>query len=401
MKPQTVAIIGLNRTLLAELNPMVRRELPGANVVEIDRYPEAALFHDMASDPPVLVLIEVSEPADAAMDAIQMCARTLHGVPVMAVMKRNDPEFILRCLRLGASEFLLHPIAEPQMKAACDRLLQLRRGGMAGRSGGRVYCVVPVKGACGATTLAANLPVCIKRNGFERVLLCDMDPVTGTIAFQMKVKSQYSFVDAISHRHGLDDDMWKGLVATHNGVDVLLAPDQPGDVSAGIGELGGLVDFCRGQYEAIVLDTGNPYSPWTMELTHQSDEILLVTTNELTALRSAQRVLANFGRNRVDRSKVKLIVNRYNTEIGLNQEAIETALRCDVFHVIPSDYESVNEALVSGKPIAISTSFGKSVTQLAERLAGVKESPKKTAAKTARVTGFFTSMFTRSGSSKG
>jgi pilus assembly protein CpaE len=399
MKPQTVAIIGLNRALLAELNPMVRRELPSANVVEIDRYPEPELFRDMATDPPALVLIEVSEPPDLAMDAIQMCARSLHGVPVMAVLKRSDPEFILRCLRLGASEFLLEPVAPAQMKAACDRVLQLGRGS-AGRSGGRVYCVVPVKGACGATTLAVNLPVCIKRNGFEKILLCDMDPVTGTVSFQMKLKNPYSFVDAISHRDGLDGDMWKGMVAGRDGVDILLAPEKPGDVSGGISELGGLIDFCRSQYESIILDTGNPYSPWTMELTHQSDEILLVTTNELTALRSAQRVLAFFGRNRVDRSKVKLIVNRYNTEIGLNQEAIETALRCDVFHVIPSDYDTVNEALVSGKPAAVSTAFGKSVTQLAERLVGVKEGKKKSPAKTARVTGFFTSMFTRSGAAK-
>ena len=397
MKQQTVAIIGLNRALLAELNPMVKREIAGANVVEIDRYPEAGLFQEMATDPPVLVLIEVSDPPNEAMEAIQWCSRSLHGVPVMAVLRQSDPEFILRCLRMGASEFLLQPLAQPQMKAACDRVLQLRRS-TGSRSGGRVFCVIPVKGACGATTVAANLPVCIKRNGLGRVLLCDMDPVTGTVSFQLKAKSQYSFVDAISHREGLDGDMWKGLVVTQDGVDVLLAPEKPGDVSQGISELESLVDFCRSQYDIVILVTGNPYSPWTLELANQADEIVLVTTNELTALRSAQRVLANFGRQRVDRSKVKLIVNRYNTEIGLNQEAIETALRCDVFHVIPSDFESVNEALVSGKPVAGSSPFGKSIGQLAERLAGLKEgSKKKPAAQSSRVTGFFTSMFSRAG----
>ncbi len=374
---------------------MVKRELPGSNVVEIERYPDAELFQDMATNPPTLVLIEVSEPPDAAMDAIQMCARALHGVPIMAVLRKNDPEFILRCLRLGAAEFLLQPVTQSQIKAACDRVLQLRRGGNA-QAGGRVFCTIPVKGACGATTVASNLPVYVKRNGYDRVLLSDMDPVTGTVSFQMKLKSQYSFVDAISHRDGLDGDIWKSLVTNRDGIDVLVGPEQPGDVSGGIGELGGLVDFCRQHYDIVLLDTGNPYSAWTLELASLSDEIVLVTTNELTALRSAQRVLANFGRQRVDRSKVKLVVNRYNTEIGLNQEAIETALRCDVFHVIPSDYEAVHTALVNGKPIAPSSAFGKSVIQLAERLVGVKEGTKKAPAKTARVTGFFTSMFSRS-----
>ena len=72
MKQQTVAIIGSDRKLLTELNPMVKRELPGSNVVEIERYPDAELFQDMATNPPTLVLIEVSEPPEAAMDAIQM-----------------------------------------------------------------------------------------------------------------------------------------------------------------------------------------------------------------------------------------------------------------------------------------------------------------------------------------
>jgi pilus assembly protein CpaE len=394
MKTRTVAIIGLDAKLASELNALVRREVPGARVVEIGHYPEPHLYSEMATDPPALVLLEVSDPPEQAMEAIQACSQLLHGIPIITVLKKNDPEFILRCLRLGAAEFLLQPVTQAQLKACCDRVLQLGRGGEG--QGGKVYCVVPAKGASGATTIAVNLPRLIKQNGHERVLIADMDPVTGTLSFQLKVRCMYSFVDAISHREGLDTEMWKTLVTTHNGVDVLLAPDKPGDVSGGIGELGGLLEFVRQQYDIILLDTGNPFSPWTLELASLSDEIVLVTTNELTSLRSAQRVLAHFARHRVDRSKIKLVVNRYNTDIGLNQEAIETALRCDVFHVVPSDFEAVNEALVNGKPVPNASNFGKSVQQLAERLAGLKEgAKKKPAPKTARVTGFFTSMFSR------
>jgi pilus assembly protein CpaE len=399
MTQQTVALIGQDRRLMTELSAMMRRELGGAHIVEIDRYPESSLYADMATSPPSLVVIEVSDPQEAALRAVEDCAKALHSVPLVTVLRQNDPEFILRCLRLGATEFLLQPITESQLRSALDRVLQLRRGGL-GRNGSRVFCMVPVKGACGATTIAANLPHWNRKNGFERVLLADMDPVTGTVSFQLKLKSPYSFVDAISHRDGLDADMWKGLVANRNGVDVLLAPEQPGDVSAGIGELAGLVQFFRQQYEIVVIDTGHAYSPWTIELASLSDEIVLVTTNELTSLRAAQRVLAHFGRERVDRSKVKLVVNRYNNEIGLNQEAIETALRCDVFQMIPSDYESVYEAVVNGKPVAPSTNFSKSVAQLAERLAGVKEGTKKAPAKSSRVTGFFSGMFAKTAKAK-
>ena len=100
----------------------------------------------------------------------------------------------------------------------------------------------------------------------------------------------------------------------------------------------------------------------------------MITTNELPALRAAQRVLQNFDRIGVDRAKIKLIVNRYSGEAGLNQEAIETALHTDVFHVVPSDYDAVQAALVEGKPIGPGSPIGKSLAQLADRLAGKRSS---------------------------
>ena len=80
-----------------------------------------------------------------------------------------------------------------------------------------------------------------------------------------------------------------------------------------------------------------------------------------------------FDRLKVDRSKIRLLVNRSNPDVGLNQEAIETALHIDVFHVIPSDYDAVQKALVEGKPVAASSGFGKSLIALSDRMAGKKK----------------------------
>ena len=48
--------------------------------------------------------------------------------------------------------------------------------------------------------------------------------------------------------------------------------------------------------------------------------------------------------------------------------AIETALGQKVYQTVPSDYESVQRALVDGKNIAPASSFGKSLAALAEQL---------------------------------
>jgi len=93
-----------------------------------------------------------------------------------------------------------------------------------------------------------------------------------------------------------------------------------------------------------------------------------VTTNELPALQAAQRALSYLDANRVGRWKIRLLVNRYQREIGLSREVIGTALHTEVFESIPSDYDAVQKALMEGKPVPSTTAFGKSLTQVVERL---------------------------------
>ena len=52
---------------------------------------------------------------------------------------------------------------------------------------------MPAKGACGATTIACNLAFQWKRLGAKKILLADLDPLTGTLSFLLKIKSIYSF----------------------------------------------------------------------------------------------------------------------------------------------------------------------------------------------------------------
>ena len=50
---------------------------------------------------------------------------------------------------------------------------------------------MPAKGAAGATTIACNLAYQCKRLGASKILLADLDPLTGTVSFVLKLKSTY------------------------------------------------------------------------------------------------------------------------------------------------------------------------------------------------------------------
>jgi len=253
-----------------------------------------------------------------------------------------------------------------------ERLSRLQPAGHAAGpvSQGKVYCVMPAKGACGASTIASSLAYQWKRLGSAKTLLADLDPLTGTIAFLLKLRSVYSFVDALTRSNSLDEDLWKAIVVPAAGVDVLLSPENPETAIHNLQDASPIVEYARQFYQSVVIDASGVYGDWSLDLARLSDEILLVCTNELPALQAAQRALAYLDRNRIDRGKIHVVVNRFSRDLGLSREMIETALHTEVYQVLPSDYEGVQKALLEGKPIPSTSSFGRSLSALANRLAG-------------------------------
>jgi pilus assembly protein CpaE len=300
------------------------------------------------------------------------------SVQVIALLIGNDPDFILRCLRAGAVDFLTQPFTGDQIEAAQAKLARLQPAAdTSGKQPAKIYAVMPAKGACGATTIACNLAFQWKRLGAKKILLADLDPLTGTLSFLLKIKSIYSFLDTLQHAHELDSDLWGGMVTSVNGVDVLLAPELMVEGTQDLRDPSPILDYARHAYDVVVIDTGGVYGEWNLNQARLATELLLVTTNELPALQAAQRALSYLDTNRIGRYKIRLLVNRYHRDVGLSREVIGTALHTEVFEILPSDYEAVQKSLLEGKPIPSSTAFGKAVVQLADHLSGRTGTTKK------------------------
>lgn len=388
--------------IVTELLPLLSHNMPGVQIQPVKEYPEAdALADAMHRYRPRLCFLDVQTQKDRALQVVRDLQLIDSAIPIVVLLGPNDQKKILECLRAGAAEFLMQPFSAEDLKPVLTQVSQ-RSPTIHFGKGGRIICVAPSKGACGASTLAANLAYRRKSLGAQRVLLADLDPLTGTISFLLKLKSAYSFLDAMSLASNLDGDLWKGVVSSVDGLDVILAPENPMDTLNDLQDPSLILEFARQLYETIIVDSAGVFGEWGLSLARIADELLLVTTNELPALQATQRVIAHLDRNRIERSKVRLVVNRYSRDVGLSKDAISAALHTDVFQIIPSDYESVQRALVEGKPINGASAFGKSLTSLAERLRGEKElaeaettAAKKTKAKSSSFGGLLGSIFSR------
>jgi pilus assembly protein CpaE len=359
---------GMSRQIRSALN-----ELRLESGHQVDEYPRTGTIAGLAAQHESnICFLDVASNQE---QALLLISETAPVVPVVALNPHNDADLILRCLRRGVCEFLSEATAE-QVRGVLERLARLRIP-MDQAKPATVYCVVPGKAGCGASTLAAHLAIEMHRSAGAKTLLVDADCLTGSIAFLLKLRPPFHLGDAVRDCLRLDDDLWGRLVAPCHGIDVLTAPEEPTakvciDRPAAIE----LICFWREHYEVVVLDAPGAYGPGC-DLAALSDEILLVTTNELAALHATRRSLEVLEHNGVARDRLKLLVTRYTTTTGLKREDVETALKLAPYALLSNDYVALQNAVLEGKPAPPGTHFGRSVQALAQRLAGKETETKK------------------------
>jgi pilus assembly protein CpaE len=366
-----------NKTVAHELSSLLQQHAPRMAVFEMQSYPKREALGELSGPGgPNLCFLDLITDPERGLDLVAELLQARPELKITVLIGSKNPDLILRAMRQGAAEFLVRPFDSAQLDHAIERIAAIAGDDPAAAAPrGRVVCVFPAKGACGASTVSSALAQSAKRAGFQKILLADLDPLTGMLSFLLKLKGNYSFLDVLTRTQTLDADLWKGLVVAGGGMDVLLAPENTPEAVHELHDASPILDYARSNYEVVIADCGGAYGAWHLSLARRADDVLLLTTNELPALQAAQRAIAYLEANEVPRSRIRLVVNRYSKEFGLSREVIETGLHCDIFHLLPSDYESINRALLDGKPVGSGTNFGKSLAQLADRLYGRPNAP--------------------------
>ena len=369
------------RAVLITPNAEVRRGVLEAANNRLDifecRAPESWPEPDaVLTQRPDICLIDVNANAETALALIRDVSDA--SVPVIALSETADSDLILRSLRCGATEFFSLPIDSGALFEALERMSRKGERRDSRSRPGKVWVTMPAKPNYGSTTVACNLAARMRKLEQRRVLLVDMDPLLGSVAFLLRLRNPFSVIDAVSGAANLDQELWKKLTVEHSGIDILSGPEQPQPDDFDCAAAAPLIRFCRENYGLTIIDSPGPVSKWQLAVAAEADELILVTTNELAAIHATQRALKRLESSGLARSRVRLIINRYLRENGLSEEAIETGLKLDVFHVLPNDYDSVQAAILDARMVAPASRLSRALDELCERLTGFTQTPKKT-----------------------
>jgi pilus assembly protein CpaE len=299
---------------------------------------------------PAAALIALGPNSDQAIKLIQRLGSESPKTAIISAAQNASPDLLLQSLRAGAREFLQLPISAQELKTVLDRVSDFCAGQVeTPKKKGRMMAVFSSKGGCGTSFIATNLAASTN----AKTVLVDLNLQAGDLPLFLGVDPKYSFADMAENRSRLDDALVTSFVTPYSSNLSLLAAPKEADSADEIEpeHVFDVLQRLRESYDYVVLDPQHTFDSITLAALDQSDDIVLVLTLDIPAIRSTQRALEIFDRLGYPRKKVRILVNRWSKQIDLDLRQVEKFLGEPVIGFVPSDYQTAVTSINLGRPL--------------------------------------------------
>ena len=342
-----------------QFSPILKNAVSSVALIDFDRDPELAL-----------------ETAERLRQIF------LNRISIVGIGTQLDAGILLRAVRKGCTEFLTKPVSLTELAAALNRFQAVITVDPDTHSSiGRVVAFFGAKGGVGTTMLAVHLATHLVRQHGKKTLLIDHKQQLGHVALYLGLKDTlYHFDELLRNADRLDAELLNGFVIRHrSGLDVIASPE----MSAGPHETKGdelerVMDFLRREYDYVLIDSPVACQDFKTNIIDQFDEIYIVSTPDVAALRDLARLVENLSLTESAVSKLRVVVNRSTASDSITPQQIEKVVRFPISIAVPNNYFELLRAINDGEPIPPQrrSEFNQAVARWANRIvhgAGVME----------------------------
>jgi pilus assembly protein CpaE len=198
--------------------------------------------------------------------------------------------------------------------------------------------------------------------------MIDLDLQFGDLALAMGLRPERTIYDLVRSGGSLDAEKLDDFLVEHpSGVRALLAPVRPDQAAViTVSFLSEVERLLAESYEYVLIDTPPSFGPEVIGAIDCSTDVVMVTMRDTLSLKNARLGLETLERMDYDRSRVKIVFNRANTNVGIEREDVLAILGRDVDVLVPSNRE-IARSVNQGTPIVqeVATDAAKSFRSLA------------------------------------
>ncbi len=327
---------------------------------------------------PDVVLMDINMPDMDGIAATEAIRQKSPHIQVVILSVQGDQNYMRKAMLAGARDFLTKPPMGDELISAVRRGGEMARaernknkqsrlpaGGPGGRPGaplttvglleGKVVTVYSPKGGTGCTTIAANLAIAL-HNEDTRVVLVDANLQYGDVAMFFNEQGKNTILDIAPRVDELDAETVEEIMIKHqaSGIHILAAPQRPEQAEKlSVDQFAKVLKYLRQLYAYVVVDTCSILTEIVLSAIDDSDAIILVTTQDIPAIKNARLFLDLLATMGIDREHIVFVMNRFDKRIGITPDRVGDNLKQKVVAVIPLDERVVIPAVNRGVPFML------------------------------------------------
>ena len=355
---------------------------------------------------PDVVLMDINMPDMDGISATELIRSKQPAVQVVILSVQSDQNHMRRAMLAGARDFLTKPPMGDELISAIRRagsMAQIEKAKSAqvyvapvagnvgmpsgfGAQRGKIVTVYSPKGGTGTTTIAVNLALTL-HNEDTRVVLVDGNLQFGDVAVFVNEQGKNTIVDLAPRAEELDPEIVEEVMVKHaaSGIHILAAPSRPEHAErVSSAQFGKVLEYLQQLYAYVVVDTASLLTDVTLTAIDVSDLIVLVTTQDIPAIKNCRLFLDLLQTLGIERERILFVMNRFDKRINITPERVADNLKQSVASVIPLDEQTATKAVNRGIPFVLDSKnqpAARGIFTLAESLRAhitAQESPDET-----------------------
>ena len=324
---------------------------------------------------PDVILMDINMPDMDGIAATEAIRSKQPVVQVVILSVQGDQNYMRRAMLAGARDFLTKPPMGDELISAIRRAglmaqsersksVQIQSIPAIGNIGsvvsfggpkGKIVVVYSPKGGAGCTTLAVNLALTL-HNEDTPVALVDGNLQFGDVAVFVNEQGKNTIIDLAPRAEELDPEIVEEVMIKHaaSGLHILAAPSRPEYAEkVSSGQFTKVLEYLRQLYAYVVVDTSSYLTDITLSAVDISDLIVLVTTQDIPAIKNCRLFLDLLQTMGIDRERILFVMNRFDKRINITPERVAENLKQEVASVIPLDEQVVTKAVNRGVPFVL------------------------------------------------
>ena len=346
---------------------------------------------------PDVVLMDINMPDMDGIAATEKLSAQVPTASVVMMSVQGEADYLRRSMLAGAREFLVKPFSSDELTASIRQVYTRERdkqsrmstmpalngasGGSApaaddGGHDGRVVAIFSPKGGVGRTTVAVNIAVAAATDLGKSVCLMDGSFQFGDVGVLLNLNPKNkSIADLVPELEAGELESIDTFVINHSaGIRVLLAPPSP-EMAELITPSGvrKVLDALRRTHDLVIVDCTSWFNETTLAILDAADVILTMLSLEITSIKNMRLFLEVADQLGYEPNKIKLVLNRADSSLGIRVTDVESSIGRKVDHTIVSDGRSVVYALNRGVPFFLSNreaQVSQDILRLAQSVAG-------------------------------